>query len=323
MMSTPSATAVAAPISLTVAPVAYWWPRRQLMDFYANVAEGPASTVVLGEVTCSRRHDWTLEDWLALARDLRAAGKQVRLATLPLLMDEPEQRAMHRLVDQDEFEVEAGDASAVAALALACELAPHRPGFHLGPHVNVYNLDSLSEWAQDGCRGWVLPAELPLSVVPAIRRGAPELPVEVFAFGRLPLAFSARCFTARHHHRRKDDCQYLCQQDADGLLLHTQEGDPFLALNGTQVQSAALHCLLGELDRLPGHQVQRLRMQPCSRHFQEVTLLFDAVLQQRLDIPGALREIARLDLPGVLVDGYAQGRAGMSAVAPMRLAEGV
>lgn len=311
-----------APITLTVAPLAYWWPRTSVMDFYADVADGPAQTVVLGEVTCSRRNEWSLDDWLALARDLRSAGKQVRLSTLPLLMDEPEQRAMRRLVEQDEFEVEAGDASAVAALAMACDLAPQRRGFHLGPHVNVYNLDALAEWAQDGCVGWVLPAELPLSAVPAIRRGAPELPVEVFAFGRLPLAFSARCFTARHHHRRKDDCQYVCRQDPDGLLLSSQEGAAFLALNGTQVQSAALHCLLGDLNLVRQHQVQRLRLQPCSRHFDEVIRLFDAALRQSIDASAALRELGRLSLPGSLAHGFAVARAGMAEVATAEGGEG-
>ena len=42
---------------------------------------------------------------------------------------------------------------------------------------------------------------------------------EAWAFGRLPLAFSARCFTARHHHLNKDDCGFRCLEDPDGLLL--------------------------------------------------------------------------------------------------------
>ena len=36
--------------------------------------------------------------------------------------------------------------------------------------------------------------------------------VEVFAYGHLPLAYSARCFTARSENRAKDDCETCCQK---------------------------------------------------------------------------------------------------------------
>src|SRR3546814_3250677 len=61
---------------------------------------------------------------------------------------------------------------------------------------------------------------------------------EVFAYGRMPLAFSARCFTARHRNIPKDNCQYVCMDHPDGLLLQTRESQPFLVLNGIQTQSA-------------------------------------------------------------------------------------
>ena len=302
-------TAPQAP-GLTIGPLAYWWPRPEMMAFYAAVAEGPADTVVIGEVTCSRRHDWKVADWLALGRDLRSAGKQVRLATLPLLMDEAEQRVMRLLVEQDDWVVEAGDLGAVAALEAAWPLAPHRPGHVLGPQVNVYNADTLAELAQDGCRGWVLGAELPVASLPAIAAGAPELFTEVLAFGRVPLAFSARCFTARHHHLRKDDCQFRCRDDADGLLLSTSDGTPFLALNGTQTQSAALHCALGDAALLRASGAHHWRLLPCSGPFDQVVALFDAVRHGRSAPAEALAELTRLPLPGALAHGYTLGQPG-------------
>ena len=36
---------------------------------------------------------------------------------------------------------------------------------------------------------------------------------EVLAFGRLPLAVSARCFTARAHNLPKDQCDFRCATD--------------------------------------------------------------------------------------------------------------
>jgi collagenase-like PrtC family protease len=50
----------------------------------------------------------------------------------------------------------------------------------------------------------------------------PEL--EVIAWGRLPLAFSARCFTARALDLAKDDCGFRCIEHPDGLPLATREG---------------------------------------------------------------------------------------------------
>ena len=52
-------------LRLTVGPVQYYWTRPTLTQFYADVAESPADTVVLGEAVCSRRHEMKLDDWLA------------------------------------------------------------------------------------------------------------------------------------------------------------------------------------------------------------------------------------------------------------------
>ena len=64
-------------VALTVGPVLYHRPRRALMDFYGGVADSAADTVVLGDTVCARRRELKPDDWLALARDLAAAGKEV------------------------------------------------------------------------------------------------------------------------------------------------------------------------------------------------------------------------------------------------------
>ena len=68
---------------LSVGPLQYWWPRQATWDFYAEVADSAADTVVLGEVVCSRRNEIKPDDWLALATDLAAQGKTVVLAWFP------------------------------------------------------------------------------------------------------------------------------------------------------------------------------------------------------------------------------------------------
>lgn len=322
-MSEAAAPPANRPFGLTVGPLLYWWPRAEVLSFYAKVAEGPADAVVLGELVCSRRNELKFEDWLALARDLRSAGKAVVLATQALVAGEAELRQVRRIAEQDEFAVEAGDASALAVLAHAHAVRPTRPPFVIGPHVNVYNRVALEQLAPLGAGRWVPPVELALDALahvnPAADRvagAAGPIETEVFAFGRLPLAFSARCFTARHHRLKKDECDFRCRGDADGLLLATGEGHPFLALNGIQTQSAALHCLLGAGGTLAAAGVDRVRLSPCSRGFAAALERFDAVLNGGADAAAALDELAALGLPGTLVDGYARRRPGLQALQP-------
>ncbi len=308
---------------LTVGPLQYWWPRDQMLAFYAEVADDPAAdTVVLGEVVCSRRHEFKTEDWMALAHDLAGAGKTVVLATLPLITTEAELRTMHRLCEQDEFAVEAGDVSALASLARLHEARPGRHAFVVGPHVNIYSRAALAEVAPLGAGTWVPPLELSLDAVAHINPAGDPVPgaagpvtTEVFAFGRLPLAFSARCFTARHHRLTKDECDFRCRDDADGLLLATGEGEPFLVLNGIQTQSAALHCLLGAGPALSAAGVRRVRLSPCSRGTMQVLACFDAVLNEGAPPDEAVAQLRGAGLPGALVDGFARQLPGLAPLA--------
>ncbi|MBI5256302.1 MAG: U32 family peptidase [Burkholderiales bacterium] len=307
-------------LDLTVGPLQYWWPRAQTMAFYADVAESPARTVVLGEVVCSRRNEFKTEDWLAIGRELVAAGKQVVLATQALVMSEAELRTLRRVAEQGEFAVEAGDVSALRVLA-GLHAAGQAQPFTLGPHINIYSREALEEHAVLGAATWVPPLELALDAVSRINPpatpvagAAGPLRTEVFGFGRMPLALSARCFTARHHRLNKDECDFRCRDDADGLLLRTTEGEPFLVLNGIQTQSAALHCLVGQGAALRAAGASAVRLSPCSDGFARVLALFDAVLNHGAPAAAAQAELATLGPPGRRVDGFARRRPGMAAV---------
>ncbi len=318
------------PPTLSIGPLQYWWPRQTLMNFYAELADSPADTLVLGEVTCSRRNEWSLEDWLSLARELQQAGKRVRLASMPLLMSEAELRGLRRLAEAAlsadiPMDFEAGDASALNVWTrLRQDLTPQQGAGRLvlGPHINVYNRPALQELASLGASLWVPPAELSLGAIarcnPAqdpVHAGTQAVGTELLAFGRMPLAFSARCFTARHHRLSKDQCEFRCRDDSDGLLLRTSEGQPFLALNGIQTQSAGLQCLIRERDAVRAAGVQALRLSPCSGDFIRVLALFDAVFRREADTDDALAELQTLDLPGELVHGFAHQQPGMQALA--------
>lgn len=300
---------------LTVGPVTYYWPRETLMHFYAQVADSPADTVVLGETVCSRRHEMKPDDWLDLARDLRAAGKRTVIATQVLLESEADLRLVRRWADERDLMVEAGDASALRLLAAA-----GRP-FVLGPHINVYSRPALVEHARLGAVRWVAPVEQsidtlacinpPQDPVRCVHEGQAPIETEVWAFGRMPLAFSARCFTARHHRLNKDQCEFRCRDDADGLALDTDDGRAFLVLNGIQTQSAAQQCLIGERAALAAAGASRLRLSPCSRGFDEVLRRFDAVFNHGADAGEAREALQSAGLPGGLANGFAHRRPGL------------
>ena len=95
-------------------------------------------------------------------------------------------------------------------------------------------------------------------------------------WGRMALAFSARCFTARHFRLKKDDCGFRCIEHPDGLDLRTRESRDFLAINGIQVQSAACLDLLDQAMELAVMGARVLRVSPQSTGTQAAIAALDA-----------------------------------------------
>ena len=300
-------------LALTVGPVLYHWPRDTLTAFYAEIADSCATTIVIGETVCARRREYKLPDWLALGRELAGAGKEVVVAAQALIENEADLRLLERQAQQHEFAVEAADASALQIMAGRVPLV-------LGPHLNVYSREALAEYADLGASRWVAPVELPLDAI--ARVNPPGDPVrtangeafvtEAWAFGRMPLAFSARCFTARHHRVPKDDCGFRCLADPDGMLLASTEDQPFLVLNGTQTQSAAVANLLADGPALRAAGVAHLRLSPCATGFARVLADFDAVMNDGAASDECAAAWSRLGVPGPFGNGYPRGLPGMT-----------
>ncbi len=243
-------------MKLSVGPLLYHWTRPQVFAFYRALLCQPVDSVYLGEVVCSKRRALGYAEWAAIARELADAGKEVIISTLALMEAESELAALGRIA-ADAVTIEANDMAAV-------QLAGGRP-FVIGPHLNVYNGKTLRLLAALGARRWVAPLELDPPAVGALLAERPDgLQSEVFAYGRMPLAFSARCFSARARRRNKDDCGFVCSEDQDGLTLYTREREPLFALNGIQVQSAQVRNLLGAVDELRESGVDVLRLSPHS-----------------------------------------------------------
>ena len=130
--------------------------------------------------------------------------------------------------------------------------------------------------------------------------GIPLPEIEIFAYGHLPLAYSARCFTARAENRPKDDCQFCCQSYPEGIALLSQEGEALFTINGIQTMSASVSNLLADYQGLVDSGADLLRLSPRAAGMEEVIGAFDAVRK------GAL--------PPLAVDGcngYWHGQPGM------------
>lgn len=301
-------------MKLALGPLQYYWQRDTVFDFYAAMAATAVDVVYLGEAVCSRRHELRLADWLDIAGRLQQAGKEVVLSTQVLLESGAEVGTMHKITGNSSFAVEANDMGAVQCL--------HGKGpFVAGPHLNIYNLPTLQWMAGLGANRWVIPLEMKRSDLAVIQAGRPAgLETEVFAYGRMPLAFSARCFTARHRNLPKDDCRFSCIDHPDGLLLNTREHEGFLVLNGTQTQSAKVYNLVDSLDDMQRLGVEVVRLSPQSENMAEVVAVFDAARQHTLTPAEALARMQPL-MPFEGCNGYWHGQPGLDQVPHAALAE--
>jgi collagenase-like PrtC family protease len=256
-------------MKLSLGPLQYFWPRERTLAFYREAADWPVDVIYLGETVCSKRRELGTRDWIALAAELARSGKQIVLSSLALIEAESELGALQRLVDHGDCWIEANDLSAV-------QLCRERGvPFVAGPTLNVYNHQALAMLMEDGLRRWVPGVEQGHTLLRELReamqaqgRTMPEL--EVIAFGRLPLAFSARCFTARALDVAKDQCGFRCIDYPDGMPLATREGRPFLRINGIQIQGEEITDLGPELPVLRELGVDILRLYPQAEGMAEM-----------------------------------------------------
>lgn len=303
-------------MKLALGPLLYYWQRDAVFKFYESVAAMPLDIVYLGETVCSRRHELRLADWLDIAQKLRAAGKDVVLSTQVLIESGSDVSMLHRITANGEFMVEANDMGAVKCLE-------GQGPFVGGPHLNIYNVPTLQWMAPLGLARWVIPLEMGRDDLALLQQGRPAgLQTEVFAYGRMPLAFSARCFTARHRNLPKDDCQFSCLAHGDGLLMRTREAESFLVLNGTQTQSAKVYNLVNEVASLRGLGVDVLRISPQWHDTAEVVGLFRAVLDGVRTGAQALAAMTDL-MPDQPCNGYWYGKPGLEMLTEQHPTAGV
>lgn len=297
---------------LTLGPVLFNWTPDKWRDFYFRIAdEAPVQVVFVGEIVCSKRAPFFAEHLPAVIDRLTAAGKEVVLSSPILATTERERKAVEELVATEGYRIEANDIGCLALVA--------GRDHAVGPYVNVYNEGTLGWVAGRGASSICLPGELTGAAMATLAGEARRLGVatEVQVFGRLPLAISARCYHARAHNLHKDGCQYVCGQDDDGLLVTTLDGDPFLAINGTQTLSHAFIVLADELPELHRAGVTRFRLSPHALDVVAVASAYRETLDGKRDWGRLVHDLAALIDPFEPCNGYYHDQPGVARPAAL------
>jgi len=284
---------------LTLGPILFHWPAEQKLDFYARIAdEAPIDTVYLGEVICSKRSSFFDMHYGAVAERLERGGKKVIYSSLAEVMLKRERNMMKKFCAIEDHEIEVNDTSALWHLT--------ERSYRIGPLMNVHNEETMAYLAKRGANHFCFSAELPQEAIEVLCIKAKELCVttEVQVFGRISLALSARCYHARAHNRIKDNCQFVCEEDPDGMPLNTLSGQEFLMVNGIQTLSRTYLSLLPEAGELQDLGVSDLRLSPHTQDMASVARTFRDVLDGNLAPQEGQERLDAMAFPAPFSNGF-------------------
>ena len=290
---------------LTLGPILFHWSAQDKLDFYARIAdEAPVDIVYLGEVVCSKRTPFFEQHYPDVIERLERGGKRVVLSSLSDVTLKRERDMIAALCEIESHEIEINNTAGLL----------HRSGraHRIGPLMNVYNECTMRYLAGKGATHFALPVELPRDVAARLATEAAALGagIEVQVFGRASLALSARCYHARAHGRSKDHCQFVCEQDPDGMPLRTIAGQDFLVVNGVQTLSHSYVNLLGEIEDMQAMGIDHFRLVPHKLDMVAVAEIFADRIAGRIEASEAEAWLAALDIPAPFSNGFWHGIAG-------------
>jgi collagenase-like PrtC family protease len=292
-------------MKVSLGPILFFWPKQKVLNFYERMLETSVDAIYLGETVCSKRRELTTADWLALASRLADSGKEVVVSSMALLMSESELSTLRSICEKSTVKVEANDISAVQILS------DKNIPFVCGPSTNIYNARTLGLMQRKGAVRWVMPVELSGHCLETILAQAKEMgfadkiETEVFSYGHLPLAYSARCFTARYLGLPKDNCKFSCIDYPEGIVVKSQEQQKLFNLNGIQTQSSDIYNLIAQRSEMQAMGVDMLRISPVEHKTEDIIERFKSIGQS---------EQNRIPLSDEFCNGYWYAKPGMDSV---------
>jgi collagenase-like PrtC family protease len=290
---------------LTIGPILFHWPAEKKRDFYFNLAdEAAVDTVYLGEVICSKRAPFFKPYLEEVTERLISAGKEVIFSSLAEILTMQERKATKDLCTSSPVRVEANHAAALYHL----RGVPHR----VGQYFNVYNEDTMDYLHKNGATHFALPVELPKDVLEKLAEKAVELgvSVELQVYGRAGLALSARCYHSRSHDRIKNNCQFICEQDPDGMTLRTIDGVDFLAINGIQTMSYPCLNYIREIPQMQKMGITHFRISPHSHDMIQIIGAFRGVIEGNIAPSEAMADISSSEFNVPFTNGYYYKKPG-------------
>ena len=307
-------------MKISLGPIYYYWPRQNVIDFYQEMIQTPVDVIYLGETICAKRRELRSGDWLELAEQLCDSGKQIVLSSLALIESRADISALKKLCTQSPCLVEANDMTAVQILT------ENNLPFVTGPSINIYNAQTLQVLYKKGLQRWVMPVEIMRQSLADILQQATlmgfadKIETEVFSYGKLPLAYSARCFTARAKNLDKDSCRLSCIEYPDGLALLSQEfqvhgqAPQLFTVNGIQTQSGQCYNLLDQWPIMHKIGVDIMRISPESQGTADViNQLSSSLSGASADLSGAPTNSPLKLISEEQCNGYWYGMPGMDS----------
>ncbi|MFQ5901542.1 MAG: U32 family peptidase [Thermodesulfobacteriota bacterium] len=293
-------------MELTLGPVYHNWKREDILGFYNEAAEWPVDRVYIGEVVCAKRKGLSIRDIEGIGQRLMKRGKSVVLSTLALVSNEEELKLVRDVAGMP-FSIEANDMSVFNMIDQKEIIA--------GPHINSYDLPSVEFLKGSGAKRVVFPVELSDSAIGHILSKT-NIEGEVIAYGRLPVAYSWRCYTLRRLGLGRAGCRNNCNTHPEGIPVETMDREPLFTINGPQILSGPVYSLMEYVDDMREAGVDALRISPQYKGTVEVIKIFRDRIDERLSTEKAvrmLREVADL----TLCNGWYKGKAGLDYLKPV------
>ncbi|MEK7773935.1 MAG: U32 family peptidase [Deltaproteobacteria bacterium] len=294
-------------MELSLGPVLFEWKREELLRFYDEVREMDVGRVYIGEVVCSRKIGLDADTVSEIAGRLHGAGKKVVLSSLAVISNEEELDFTRRLLALP-YAAEAND---ISVLNIA---DPAERDICAGPHITTYNAPSIEFLKGAGVRHVTFPVELSRdSIEYNIRNTGIE--GEVFVHGKVPLAFSWRCYTSRAYGLTKTECRHHCAGYPDGMELKTLEREPVFTVNGTSLLSAGTYTLIESVKDLEEIGVKTLRISPRHKGTAKIVEIFRKTAAGTFGPEEGLAGLKALE-DGPFCNGWYFGGAGKDYLTP-------